>query len=97
MAASPAAGAVERIGTQPQRHVGGLHRLPYHTYRVVAQGVEVCLIPRFGREGGELLAGEVCLFILRLSLIRYRFHVVIADSDKVTCGIVDIPKAIRVS
>src|SRR3712207_1193088 len=29
--------SVRRIGTQPQRDVGGLHRLPYNPYQIVAQ------------------------------------------------------------
>src|SRR5215210_682374 len=45
----------ERIGAQPQRDVGGLHRLPHHPYQVVAQGVQVCLISELGREGFERL------------------------------------------
>jgi hypothetical protein len=77
--------------------VGWLHRLPYHPYEVAAQGVEVCLIPQFGRGSGERPAGEVCLFILGLRLVLYSFYVVIADSDKVIRRVVNVPKAIRVS
>src|SRR5215210_3474091 len=39
-----------RIGAQPQRHVGWLHRLPYHPYQVVAQGIQVRLISELGGE-----------------------------------------------
>jgi hypothetical protein len=31
--------------------VGGLHRLPYHPYQVVAQCVQVGLVAQPGREG----------------------------------------------
>src|SRR5918995_3738565 len=40
-----------RIGTQPQRDVCGLHRLPYHPHQVFAQGVQVCFVAQLGREG----------------------------------------------
>jgi hypothetical protein len=39
-----------RIGAQPQRDVIKLHRLPDHTYQVIAQGVQVGLIPELGGE-----------------------------------------------
>ena len=38
------------LGAQPQRDVGGLHRLPDHPYEVVAQGVQVRLVSELGRE-----------------------------------------------
>ncbi len=40
-----------RIGAQPQRDVCRLHRLLYRSYQIVAQRVEVRLIPKLGREG----------------------------------------------
>jgi hypothetical protein len=33
-----------RLGTQPQREVGWLHRLPYHPYQIISQGFEVCFV-----------------------------------------------------
>jgi hypothetical protein len=30
-----------RVGSQPQRDVGWLHRVSYHAYQVFAQGVQV--------------------------------------------------------
>jgi hypothetical protein len=39
------------LGTQPQRDVGGLHRVPYYPYKVAAQSIEVCLVSELGREG----------------------------------------------
>jgi hypothetical protein len=44
------------IGTQPQRDVGGLHGVPNQPYQIVAQGVEVRLVPEFGRVGFEGLS-----------------------------------------
>ena len=38
------------IRAQPQRDVGRLYRLPYRSYQVASQGVEVRLIPDLGRE-----------------------------------------------
>ena len=38
------------FGTQPQRDVSGLHRLPHHPYEIVAQGVQVGLVPKLRRE-----------------------------------------------
>src|SRR3712207_5687807 len=48
-----------RIGTQPQRNVCGLHRLPYHRHEIVAQGVEVRLVSELGREGFQGLCDVV--------------------------------------
>jgi hypothetical protein len=39
------------VGTQPQGDVGGLHRLPHDSYEVAAQGVEIRLVSKLGREG----------------------------------------------
>jgi hypothetical protein len=39
------------VWAQPQREVGWLHSLPYHPHQIVAQGVEVRLVPELGREG----------------------------------------------
>ena len=39
------------VGTQPQRDVGWLHRLPHDPYEVAAQGVEIRLFTQLGREG----------------------------------------------
>jgi hypothetical protein len=39
------------VGTQPQRDVGWLHRLPHDSYEVTAQGVEVGIVTQLGREG----------------------------------------------
>src|SRR3712207_6520829 len=43
------------IRTQPQRDVGGPHRLLDHLDEVFAKGVEVRLIPQLGREGRKRL------------------------------------------
>ena len=40
-----------RIGVQPQPDVGWLHRLPYHSYQIVAQRAQVCFVAQAGREG----------------------------------------------
>src|SRR5918997_4016537 len=42
------------VGSEPQRDVGRLHRLPHHHYEVVAQGVEVRPLPELR---GEILKG----------------------------------------
>src|SRR5215208_1751108 len=34
-----------RLGAQPQRDVGRLHRLPYHGYQFVVQRLQVRLLP----------------------------------------------------
>jgi hypothetical protein len=34
-----------RLGAQPQRDVGRLHRLPYHVYQFVVQRLQVRLVP----------------------------------------------------
>src|SRR5215218_10275103 len=47
------------FGAQPQRDVGGLHRLPYHPHQVVAEGVHVRLVSQLGREGFQGLPGIV--------------------------------------
>src|SRR5215207_323170 len=39
------------VGTEPQRHVRRLHRLPYHSHQVVIEGFQICLVPELGREG----------------------------------------------
>jgi hypothetical protein len=48
---------MRRFALQSQGDVGWLHRLPYHSYQVVAQGLEVCLVAHVGREGSEGLSG----------------------------------------
>src|SRR5829696_5540252 len=40
-----------RIGMQPQRDVGGLHRLPYHSHQIHLQRLEVRLVPQLDGEG----------------------------------------------
>jgi hypothetical protein len=47
------------IGTQPQGDVRRLHRLPHHPYQIVAQGVEVRLVPELGREDFERLSSVI--------------------------------------
>jgi hypothetical protein len=47
----PSANSWGWVGTQPQRDVGGLHRLPHDSYEVAAQGVEIRLVTQLGREG----------------------------------------------
>src|SRR5215204_3268313 len=39
-----------RFGSQPQRDVGGLHRLPYHAYQFAVQCLQIHLIPEFHGE-----------------------------------------------
>ena len=48
---------MRRLALQSQGDVGWLHRLPYHSYQVVAQRIEVCLVAQLGREGFEGLYG----------------------------------------
>src|SRR5215217_8302573 len=40
-----------RVGMQPQRDVGGLHRLPYHFHQILLQRLEVRLVPQLDGEG----------------------------------------------
>jgi hypothetical protein len=40
-----------RIGAQPQRDVGWLHRLPHHAHQVVVQRLKVRLVSEFDGEG----------------------------------------------
>src|SRR5215218_5217568 len=49
------------LGTQPQGDVGGLHRLPYHPYQVIAQGLKVCFVAQLSRECFQGLSGVVLL------------------------------------
>src|SRR5215203_6653738 len=44
------------IGSQPQRDVLRLHRLPDHTYQVIAQSVQIGLVAQSGREGFQGLS-----------------------------------------
>jgi hypothetical protein len=39
--------------------VGRLHRLPHHSYQIVAQSVQICLVSKLGREGFEGLGSVV--------------------------------------
>ena len=39
--------------------MGWLHRLPYHTYQVVAQCLQICLVAQLGREGFQGLSSVV--------------------------------------
>src|SRR5215213_264568 len=48
-----------RIGTQPQRDVRGLHRLPNHPHQVVAQRLQVRLVSQLCGEGLEGLPSIV--------------------------------------
>jgi Transposase domain (DUF772) len=48
-----------RIGAQPQRNVGWLHRLPYHAYQIIAHGIQVRLIP-FANHLGQRRTGGGC-------------------------------------
>src|SRR5215208_7561695 len=58
-AASLPAGLPSLLGFQPQRNVDRLHSLPYHTYQVLAQCVQVSLVAQLGREGFQGLPGIV--------------------------------------
>jgi hypothetical protein len=42
---SPFASSRCRVGAQPQRDMGGLHRLPYHRLQISAQSFEIRLVP----------------------------------------------------
>jgi hypothetical protein len=44
------------VGTQPERDVGRLHRLPYHTSKIVVQRLQVCLVAKPGGEGFQGLS-----------------------------------------
>ena len=48
-----------RFKAPPQRDVGGLHRLPHNTHQIIAQDVEVRLVPKLGGEGFEGISGIV--------------------------------------
>ena len=52
-----------RLGAQPQRDVGRLHRLVYHSYEVVAQCIQIRLVSELGRQGFESLSGVVLLAV----------------------------------
>src|SRR5215218_10466678 len=41
------------IWAEPERDVGWLHRFPHHAYQIVAQRIQIRLIPELGREGFE--------------------------------------------
>jgi hypothetical protein len=58
--------------TQPQRDVGGLHRFPYHAHEIVAQSVEVRLIPELGTEGFQCL-GRIVLAPVEAAIYK-RLH-----------------------
>jgi hypothetical protein len=45
-----------RHRAQPQRDVGGLHRLPDHPHQFVIQCLQVCLVAQFGGEGFQRLS-----------------------------------------
>jgi hypothetical protein len=47
------------LGAQPQRDVGWLHRLPYHSHKFGVKRIEVRLVPEFGREGFQGLPSVV--------------------------------------
>jgi hypothetical protein len=44
------------LGTQPQRDVLRLHRLPNHSHQIVAQGIEIRLVPELCGEALESLS-----------------------------------------
>src|SRR5215211_8559619 len=44
------------LGTQPQVHVSGLHRLADHPHEALSEPVEVRLVPQGGREGFQGLS-----------------------------------------
>ncbi len=47
------------LGAQPQRDVGGLHRLPYHSHEIVSQRLQVRLVSQLLREPLKSLRGVV--------------------------------------
>jgi hypothetical protein len=49
----------KRIRAQPQRHMGRLHRLPYHPYKLVVQRFKIGLVSQPDREGFDGLYGIV--------------------------------------
>jgi hypothetical protein len=52
-----------RLGTQPQRDVGGLHSLPHHPHQFLIQRFEVRLISQLHGEGFEGLPGVVLVAV----------------------------------
>src|SRR5215213_5649364 len=61
LACLPVPGAC--VGTQPQSDVLGPHRLPHHCHQVVAQGIEVCLVPELDGEALKRLSGVILLAV----------------------------------
>jgi hypothetical protein len=51
------------LRAQPQREVGGLHRLLYHPYEVVGQSIEVRLVSQFRGEALQSLPRIVLLAV----------------------------------
>jgi hypothetical protein len=49
----------ERLGTQPQRDVLRLHRLPHHRYKLAIWRLQVGLVTEPGRERLQSLSGVV--------------------------------------
>ena len=47
------------VGPQPQSDVLWLHRLPHHSYQIVAQSIEVRLVSKLGGEALESLSRVV--------------------------------------
>jgi hypothetical protein len=60
------------VGEQPQRDVGWLHRLPYHSHQIVAEGLQVCFMAQLSREGFQGLSGIVLPTIE--ATIHYRLY-----------------------
>ena len=56
------------IRAQPQRDVGRLHRLPYHPYEVIAQGVQIRLVPELAEKASSVFAASYFLRQKRLSM-----------------------------
>src|ERR671914_170080 len=56
------------LGSQPQGDVCGLHSLPHHPYQVLAQGVEVRLLPELG---GEPLKSLSCVILVAVEAAVY--------------------------
>jgi hypothetical protein len=59
-----------RPWAQPQRDMGWLHRLPYHHFQFVVQGVQVRLVPQFECKALEGLSSIVLASIEAAVYVR---------------------------
>ena len=59
-----------RLGAQPQRHVRGLHGLPYPIYQFVIERLQVCFVPELGGEGFQGLPSITQSFLATATTAR---------------------------